>query len=177
MRIYLYKNKADYNQVDKTDYLSDAFAIDGNFRDVASINAPIINIKYARGITSTLQDDDGNGIVDSTDTQVAYQMNVENLFEYNYLYIPDLHRYYFIENISASTNNVYSISCSVDVLMSFRDEILSLDAYIDRNEFDYNPDTFDSEYILSEDVDISRKEVANEVLNGDWCFVATDMIK
>lgn len=177
MRIYLYKNHADYNQVDKEPYLKDVLALDGNFRDVASINAPIINIKYLKGMRSSLQDDDGLSVVDNDGVLASFEVSEGNIFDYNYLYIPDLNRYYFIENISASTNNVYTLSCSVDVLMSFRDEILALEVYVDRNEFDYNADTFDNEIVISEKCDMSFEDHESTNIFGGYSIVITTVGK
>lgn len=46
------------------------------------------------------------------------------LFLYNYMYIPDFDRYYFINNISSYRQNLIIIEARVDVLMSFKDEFL-----------------------------------------------------
>lgn len=51
----------------------------------------------------------------------------------NYCYIPELERYY-TANISLTNSGMYLLSCSIDVLMSFKDEILSIPAIIDRQE-------------------------------------------
>lgn len=44
---------------------------------------------------------------------------------YNYIYVPSLHRYYFIDNIVIKTENTFEIQCSCDVLESFKDDILA----------------------------------------------------
>ena len=57
--------------------------------------------------------------------------NPEILFEYanpsnfNYLYIEEFSRYYFITDIVNVRNNLWRITARVDVLMSFRDKINS----------------------------------------------------
>lgn len=62
---------------------------------------------------------------------------------YNYLHIPALKRYYFIDDIVVKTDNTFEIHCSCDVLESFKDDILqgtgrltkseSYDKYTDDN--------------------------------------------
>ena len=44
---------------------------------------------------------------------------------YNYAYIPEFERYYFIENITNKTKDTFEILLKVDVLQSFKDDILT----------------------------------------------------
>lgn len=50
----------------------------------------------------------------------------------NYAFIPEFERYYFIENITNKSNNVYELLLKVDVLMSFKDDILNAEGIIKR---------------------------------------------
>lgn len=52
---------------------------------------------------------------------------------FNYCYIPDFGRYYFITNITSVRNSIWRIDCSVDVLMSFKDAILALEVVVSDN--------------------------------------------
>lgn len=54
----------------------------------------------------------------------------ENPSGFNYCYISDFGRYYFITNITAIRTGIWKIDCSVDVLMSFKTEILNLDVIV-----------------------------------------------
>ena len=45
-------------------------------------------------------------------------------FEFNYLYIPDFGRYYFVKSISKVRTGLITVNCNVDVLMSYKEEIL-----------------------------------------------------
>jgi len=60
----------------------------------------------------------------------SFLIQVDNPSQYNYCYIPDFGRYYFISNITSVRTNIWRIDCSVDVLMSFQDEILNLDVIV-----------------------------------------------
>lgn len=63
---------------------------------------------------------------------------------YNYCYIPKWSRYYFVNNIKINTGGVYEVSLSVDVLASFKSDILSGTAYVRRSKSHgslYVPDT------------------------------------
>ena len=57
--------------------------------------------------------------------------------EYNYCFIPNLNRYYFIENIEKMNGSIYKIKITVDVLKSFSTQIENINAIITKSE---NPD-------------------------------------
>ena len=49
-----------------------------------------------------------------------------DVLRYNYCYIEDFRRYYYISSIDAVSNEIYDVTLSVDVLMSFRGDITQL---------------------------------------------------
>ena len=53
---------------------------------------------------------------------------------YNYAYIPLFNRYYFIEEVTSYRTGLWIIKLQVDVLESFKTDILSLKAIIDSTE-------------------------------------------
>lgn len=57
--------------------------------------------------------------------------------EYNYCYIQDLERYYFIESVEKMNGTIYKIRLTVDVLKSFSTQIENINAIITKSE---NPD-------------------------------------
>ena len=57
--------------------------------------------------------------------------------EYNYCYIQDLGRYYFIDSVERMNGTIYKIRLSVDVLKSFSTQIENINAIIIKSE---NPD-------------------------------------
>ena len=61
----------------------------------------------------------------------------------NYMYVPDLHRYYYINNYTISNQCVY-LHCSVDVLTTYKTEILNSECLISRSENDYNDNIVDT---------------------------------
>lgn len=52
----------------------------------------------------------------------------------NYVYIPKFLRYYFVTDVIPMTGGRYELHCNVDVLESYKDEILSLTCIIDKQE-------------------------------------------
>lgn len=58
--------------------------------------------------------------------------------EYNYCYIKELYRYYYIENTVVLPNGVCHLSLRVDVLMSYADDIKASSGLITKQRV-YNP--------------------------------------
>lgn len=63
-------------------------------------------------------------------------LNPDTMF--NYCYIPDFKRYYFITESSVVRTGLIQFNLHVDVLQSWSKEILELEAIISRNEYDFN---------------------------------------
>ena len=77
-------------------------------------------------------------IIQSTGTLRRATSIISPEFEFIYNKVPDFNRYYFIDNIVSLRNNVWTLSLSVDVLMSFKEQIKECDGFIARNEFEFN---------------------------------------
>lgn len=57
-------------------------------------------------------------------------IEAQNLSTYNYMYIPEFSRFYFINNIESIRNNLWRLTCHVDVLMTYRSQILDHQAIV-----------------------------------------------
>ena len=57
-----------------------------------------------------------------------------NILNSNYCFIPKFNRYYFIDEIVPITADRCIVKCRVDVLESFKDNILNLDCIVDKQE-------------------------------------------
>lgn len=127
----LYKNTAENNRIDKTDYLTSVGEITGYLRKETNIINPSIVIEYT-------------GVID-----------------FNYVYISTFNRYYFVNNITSVRTNLWRLDMSCDVLMTYKETILNYECYVSRNENDYNEDIEDKylpleyekvvDYILQQD--------------------------
>lgn len=53
---------------------------------------------------------------------------------YNYMYIPQFDRYYFITDIESIRNDLWRINATVDVLMSFKDSLLGCPIILSNTE-------------------------------------------
>lgn len=58
----------------------------------------------------------------------------ENLSNFNYMYIPEFHRYYFITGITSVKKGLWQIDGHCDVLESYKDSIKENVAIIKRQE-------------------------------------------
>ena len=79
--------------------------------------------------------------------------DTNEVIKYNYAYIPEFERYYSITNITAYRNNLYEVSMSVDVLMSFRRDILNCVAVVDKQAMQEHGDEYiDDGSLVTENV-------------------------
>ena len=60
----------------------------------------------------------------------SFLIEAVNPSGYNYCYIAEFGRYYFITNITSVRTYIWRIDCSVDVLMSFKSQILNLSVIV-----------------------------------------------
>lgn len=58
----------------------------------------------------------------------------KNPSSYNYCYIPEFKRYYFIEEMTSVRNGLWKLNLKCDVLESFKDYYMNLNCVIDKQE-------------------------------------------
>ena len=83
-----------------------------------------------------------------------------DIIHHNYAYIEKLNRYYFIERIELYPNSIYNIYLRVDVLETYKDEILKCEGYINQQTQKVNS-YYDSDYKteIRKEVDIYKSDV------------------
>ena len=83
--------------------------------------------------------------------QMRDQVNIMNpvvmfdsdeILKYNYAYIPEFQRYYSVDTINVYRTKLYEVSLTVDVLMSFRRDILDCVAVVDKQSMPENGDEY-----------------------------------
>lgn len=84
----------------------------------------------------------------------------------NYAYLDKLHRYYFIDKIEQITNGLYRLYMRVDVLETYKDDILASYAAISQQEQNINP-YYNSDYSFE-----VRKE--REIIDSDTTVQAVN---
>lgn len=118
MTITLYKVSCAPNTVDKTDFLSDEYSLTQcRPNEPCDILSPSIVLSY-----------------------------VSNIETYNYVYIPEFHRYYFITGISLLSGKRTVINCAVDVLHTYHADIKNCNGTIIRAEKPKSRNIHDSKY-------------------------------
>lgn len=105
MQISLFTCTAENERVDKTDYISNRFVMDGAFRNESNVIDPVILIEKTN----------------------------PNEFFYNYMYLPDFERWYYITEIKSVRKNLWEIHGHVDVLYTWRAAIKQMRAVIDKS--------------------------------------------
>ena len=96
---------------------------------------------------------------------------------YNYAYIPDFQRYYFIDDISWS-QGIWTLTMHADVLASFKNDIMNSRQYVIRSASQSNaylPDTVYTTYINGSHYIESPKVTAvqrQSLVDGSWSSVS-----
>ena len=74
--------------------------------------------------------------------------NLNEMLDSNYIYIAEWKRYYYIDDVIIITGGRYELHCSVDVLESFKKEILNLTCIIDKqDQTNYNKYKDDGSFV------------------------------
>lgn len=88
----------------------------------------------------------------------------KEILRYNYAKIPQLQRFYSINSRNALREGLWEVTFSVDVLMSFRNDILNLRAVVDKQSMRTNGNEYiDDGSLVSENV---MFQVVYEFPNG-----------
>lgn len=127
----LYQMTGEKTLVDKTDVLNEIGTETGTLRESCSLMSPIITMEF------------------------------EEVPNFNYVYIPNFKRYYFVTDITNVRNNLWNISLKVDVLMSFKDQIRSQTCIVARNENDFNPLIMDDKRLTEKDDEIFIEDISS----------------
>ena len=82
-------------------------------------------------LTGTLRS--GTNLVDP-----SIIIELDTLPNFNYVYIQDFSRYYFVRDINNLNNKLWEIRLHCDVLFSHMSDILNLECEVERNEYNYD---------------------------------------
>ena len=146
MQISLFTYDKEKNRINKGNYLSNRFVMDGFLREQTSVVRPSI-------------------MVEKTNPAI---------YKYNYMYIPDFARYYFIEEIIEIRTDLWEIKARCDVLYSYMTEILSNKCIIEKAE-----SSVDANLYLNDGSYVTDARKYNEVipfsnglsLNGSYILI------
>ena len=142
MKIELYVSTTDKNRLNKTSFLSLVGEYEGYLRAPSSVIAPTITLELSISGNPLIVDEDDEILIDEEDNEISTEEY--RITDANYMYIPEFGRYYFIRDITIGVTGLYVISSRVDVLMSYKDQILNLECFIERNEYAFDPSLEDN---------------------------------
>lgn len=97
--------------------------------------------------------------------------STDNLSGYNYMYIPDFGRYYYIRNVESVKNGLWRVTGHVDVLMSFKSQILQNSGVIERQENKWNLYLPDPDFQTSNKTQIQTKKFPKGFGNRSYILV------
>lgn len=121
MELTFYKQAATPNRVDKSDYLTVVGTLSNVvLKDDTNLMSPTFILKTS-----------------------------EKVYNSNYVYCSFTGRYYYIESIDALKGGRVAINCTIDVLYTYKNEILNSSAWIERS--DDTTDTSDNYDMLHND--------------------------
>lgn len=95
----------------------------------------------------------------------------ENFIQFNYVYIPEFRRYYFLTKIESVRNKLWRMYLHVDVLMSFAPQILENSATVSRQEKRWNMYLDDGTFKSYSNPLIQYKKFPNQDLLNHTCAV------
>lgn len=93
----------------------------------------------------------------SVENPVLMIRSTSNISSYNYMYIPDFGRYYYINEIVSVHNGLWEIHAHVDVLMTYKSQIRGCNATFKRQENLFNLYLDDPEFKTYNKSDIVTK--------------------
>lgn len=117
--IKLQRMTTQRNRINKAGHITDIREIEGTLRDASSIMNPVIQFRIN---------------------------DVGDLKRCNYMYISEWGRYYFVDDITSFRNNIIQISAHVDVLYTYKDQILDNTGLIHRSGNSYSLYLDDSQF-------------------------------
>lgn len=93
----------------------------------------------------------------------------------NYMYIEEFGRYYFITGVTSVVNGLWAISGHVDVLSTYKAQIRTLSAIINRQENQYNLYLDDDKFLVNAQRKMWTKVFPNQLepATGQPSFVLT----
>jgi hypothetical protein len=83
----------------------------------------------------------------------------ETMIDFNYAYIPDFNRYYFVESIEVTPNKIYNISLRCDVLESFKNDILESSGFVNQQTTPNKYYNSDYQTEIKKEVDVIKSNV------------------
>lgn len=148
MKVYFFHFEKKLNSTKRPNLQSDLyFQYDVNWKRPTSITSPTI--------------------------EIAVETISEWDLDYNYVYIPSFKRFYFIQNLTVVSANLIEYSLSVDVLASYKDDILGSSLYVLRSSSNYSRLIPDEAIVHNSKVNHVYNASSLNGLNPTGCYILT----
>ena len=94
-----------------------------------------------------------------------------DVINFNYIYIPELRRYYYVVDSTIREDGFVQIRCKVDVLKSFKNDILGSTQYIDRQQNKCTYQLPDGMYNIKSNRNLTIKNFGNVIIEPNANFL------
>lgn len=145
MTIKTYRFLGDSRKIDKTLTLVETYS-----------DAKIVGDMIIQSPTISLQLDSFTDVID-----------------FNYIYIPELRRYYYVKSSTIREDGFVQIQCIVDVLKSFKTDILDSTQYVERQENKCSYQVPDNGYTIKSTRNLTIKNFGNPIIVPNDDFILT----
>lgn len=137
MILALYKNKSDTLHVNKD--IEHVENVTGTLREECSILVPTLTLN----------------------------MTAQKIGSFNYIYIVEFARYYYVVGIESIRDDLWTIHCEIDVLMTYREKLKEQYAIVSRQENLYNLYLDDDRFMVNAQRMVVTKAFPNRVIAGN----------
>lgn len=104
-----------------------------------------LNKTLENGLTIT-----GNFNINFDTRNTILRLQGYNTFDYNYCYIPNVNRYFFITNVDIRRNGIVFLTLHIDVIQTYKQELLNSKIRLESDNTN-NTLTFKSDNIVNSD--------------------------
>lgn len=138
-------------------FLGDSRKVDKTLHDVSTYsNAVIVGDMSIQNPTISLQLDSFTDVIN-----------------FNYIYIPELRRYYYVVDSTIREDGFVQLKCKVDVLKSFKADILASTQYVERQQNKCTYQLPDNLYNIKSNRNLTIKNFGNEIIKPNNLFILT----
>lgn len=121
---------------------------------------------FSKRYNSTKKPAGGNTVdcVLKDNTSVFNPVFIFNFDAYSYNYLKWGNRYYYISDITYIANNLYEISCNIDIMATWRDDVLGSTQFVDYSQTSFDDGVIDNRISNIDTASITQSSA--EIISG-----------